>query len=125
MCIRDRSKEYLDKDRIENIIKRYSDHISIPIYVSDGSEKKDEKIDSVNSASAIWTRPKNKITEEQYKEFYNHAGQMFDDPWMTSHYKASLIMRCHPWIIEHLSCVIIELFILFLSNFIFRSRPNS
>ena len=82
------SKEYLDKDRIENIIKRYSDHISIPIYVSDGSEKKDEKIDSVNSASAIWTRPKNKITEEQYREFYNHAGQMFDDPWMTSHYKA-------------------------------------
>ena len=82
------SKEYLDKDRIENIIKRYSDHISIPIYVSDGSEKRDEKIDSVNSASAIWTRPKNKITEEQYKEFYNHAGQMFDDPWMTSHYKA-------------------------------------
>ncbi len=82
------SKEYLDKDRIENIIKRYSDHISIPIYVSDGFEKKDEKIDSVNSASAIWTRPKNKITEEQYKEFYNHAGQMFDDPWMTSHYKA-------------------------------------
>ena len=82
------SKEYLDKDRIENIIKRYSDHISIPIYVSDGSEKKDEKIDSVNSASAIWTRPKNKITEEQYKEFYNHAGQMFDEPWMTSHYKA-------------------------------------
>ena len=82
------SKEYLDKDRIENIIKRYSDHISIPIYVSNGSEKKDEKIDSVNSASAIWTRPKNKITEEQYKEFYNHAGQMFDDPWMTSHYKA-------------------------------------
>ncbi len=82
------SKEYLDKDRIENIIKRYSDHISIPIYVCDGSEKKDEKIESVNSASAIWTRPKNKITEEQYKEFYNHAGQMFDDPWMTSHYKA-------------------------------------
>ena len=82
------SKEYLDKDRIENIIKRYSDHISIPIYVIDGSEKKDEKIDSVNSASAIWTRPKNKITQEQYKEFYNHAGQMFDDPWMTSHYKA-------------------------------------
>ncbi len=82
------SKDYLDKDKIENIIKRYSDHISIPIYVSDGSEKKDEKIDSVNSASAIWTRPKNKITQEQYKEFYNHAGQMFDDPWMTSHYKA-------------------------------------
>ncbi len=88
LTLKKESKEYLDKDRIENIIKRYSDHISIPIYVSDGSEKKDEKVDSANSASAIWTRPKNKITEEQYKEFYNHAGQMFDDPWMTSHYKA-------------------------------------
>ncbi len=82
------SKEYLDKDRIQNIIRRYSDHISIPIYISDGSEKKDESLEPVNSASAIWTRPKNKISAEQYKEFYNHTGQMFDDPWMTSHYKA-------------------------------------
>ena len=82
------SKEYLDKDRIQNIIRRYSDHISIPIYISDGTEKKDEALESVNSASAIWTRPKNKISAEQYKEFYNHSGQMFDDPWMTSHYKA-------------------------------------
>ena len=82
------SKEYLDKDRIQNIIRRYSDHISIPIYISDGTEKEDETLESVNSASAIWTRPKNKISAEQYKEFYNHAGQMFDDPWMISHYKA-------------------------------------
>ena len=82
------AKEYLEKSRIENIIRKYSDHISIPIFITDGSEKKDEKPESVNSASAIWTRPKNKITEEQYKEFYNHVGQMFDDPWMTSHYKA-------------------------------------
>ena len=82
------SKEYLDKDRIQNIIRRYSDHISIPIYISDGTEKEDETLESVNSASAIWTRPKNKISAEQYKEFYNHTGQMFDDPWMTSHYKA-------------------------------------
>ena len=82
------NKEFLDKMKIEGIIRRYSDHISIPIFVRDGLEKKDEKIESVNSASAIWTRPKNKITKEQYKEFYNHSGQMFDDPWMISHYKA-------------------------------------
>ena len=82
------NKEYLDKMRVEQIIKKYSDHISIPIYVIDGSEKKDEKNEAVNSASAIWTRPKNKITKDQYKEFYNHVGQMFDDPWLTSHYKA-------------------------------------
>jgi len=82
------NKEYLDKMRVEQIIKKYSDHISIPIYVIDGSEKKDEKNEAINSASALWTRPKNKITKEQYKEFYNHVGQMFDDPWLTSHYKA-------------------------------------
>ena len=82
------NKEYLDKVRIEQIIRKYSDHISIPIYVVDGSEKKDEKNEAINSASAIWTRQKNKITKEQYKEFYNHVGQMFDEPWMTSHYKA-------------------------------------
>ena len=82
------SKDYLDKIKIEDIIRRYSDHISIPIFVTDGSEKKDDTLEPVNSASAIWTRDKNKITKEQYKEFYNHVGQMFDDPWMISHYKA-------------------------------------
>ena len=82
------NKEYLDKIRIEQIVRKYSDHISIPIYVIDGSEKKDEKNEAINSASAIWTRQKSKITKEQYKEFYNHVGQMFDEPWMTSHYKA-------------------------------------
>ena len=82
------SKDYLDKIKVEDIIRRYSDHISIPIFVTDESEKKDDTPEPVNSASAIWTRPKNKITKEQYKEFYNHVGQMFDDPWMVSHYKA-------------------------------------
>ena len=82
------SKDYLDKIKIEDIIRRYSDHISIPIFVTDGSEKKNDTLEPVNSASAIWTRPKNKITKEQYKEFYNHVGQMYDNPWMISHYKA-------------------------------------
>ena len=82
------SKDYLDKIKVQDIIRRYSDHISIPIFVTDGSEKKEDTPEPVNSASAIWTRPKNKITKEQYKEFYNHVGQMFDDPWMISHYKA-------------------------------------
>ena len=60
------SKDYLDKIKIEDIIRRYSDHISIPIFVTDGSEKNDEISKQVNSASAIWTRPKNKIHQVQY-----------------------------------------------------------
>ena len=82
------NKEYLEKIRIEEIIRKYSDHISIPIFVKDLKDKTEDKPEAINSALALWTRSKNKITKEQYKEFYNHVGQMFDDPWLTSHYKA-------------------------------------
>ena len=88
LSITKEGKEYLEKTRIEEIIRKYSDHISIPIFVRDTKDKEDEKPEAINSALALWTRPKNKIAKEQYKEFYNHVGQMFDDPWLTSHYKA-------------------------------------
>ena len=88
LSITKEGKEYLEKIRIEEIIRKYSDHISIPIFVRDIKDKEDKKPEAINSALALWTRPKNKITKEQYKEFYNHVGQMFDDPWLTSHYKA-------------------------------------
>ena len=88
LTITKENKEFLDKIRIEEIIRKYSDHISIPIFVQNSGDKEEEKPEAINSALALWTRPKNKITKDQYKEFYNHVGQMFDDPWMTSHYKA-------------------------------------
>ena len=88
LSITKEGKEYLEKTRIEEIIRKYSDHISIPIFVRDTKDKEDEKPEAINSALALWTRPKNKITKDQYKEFYNHVVQMFDDPWLTSHYKA-------------------------------------
>ena len=88
LTITKENKEFLDKIRIEETIRKYSDHISIPIFVQNSGDKEEEKPEAINSALALWTRPKNKITKDQYKEFYNHVGQMFDDPWMTSHYKA-------------------------------------
>ena len=88
LSITKENKEFLEKTRIEEIIRKYSDHISIPIFVNDTKDKVEEKPVAINSALALWTRPKNKISKEQYKEFYNHVGQMYDEPWMTSHYKA-------------------------------------
>ena len=88
LSITKENKEFLEKIRIEEIIRKYSDHISIPIFVNDSKDKVEEKPVAINSALALWTRPKNKISKEQYKEFYNHVGQMYDEPWMTSHYKA-------------------------------------
>ena len=71
--------DYLLDDKIKQIILSYSDHIEIPIYLEskvepqkEGEEDKPEE--PINAASALWTRPKNEITEEQYKEFYHHIG---------------------------------------------------
>ncbi len=75
--------EYLDESRLRHIIKTYSDHIAIPIYLTSGDEES-----QLNSGSALWTRPRTEITDEQYKEFYHHVGHTFDDPWLTIHTKA-------------------------------------
>jgi len=74
--------EFLDPQRIRHIVRTYSDHIGIPIALKDG--KKEE---TLNTASALWTRDKKDITEAQYKEFYHHVAHGFDDPWMTIHNK--------------------------------------
>ncbi|MCH2037555.1 MAG: molecular chaperone HtpG [Rickettsiales bacterium] len=76
--------EYLDKHRLEHIIGTYSDHIPIPIILEDeaGGESA-----TVNKASALWTKSKNEITEEQYKEFYHHVAHAADDPMLTLHNK--------------------------------------
>ena len=63
LSITKEGKEYLEKIRIEEIIRKYSDHISIPIFVRDIKDKEDEKPEAINSALALWTRPKNKITK--------------------------------------------------------------
>ena len=78
------SKEYLEEARIRNIIKTYSDHVSLPINF-EKVEKNKTDIEQLNSGSAIWTRNKSDITDDQYKEFYHSVGHVFDDPWLTLH----------------------------------------
>lgn len=72
--------EFLEPQRIEHIIRTYSDHITIPVILLDDKEEK-----KLNQASALWTRPKTEISEDQYKEFYHHVSHHFDDPWLTLH----------------------------------------
>eukprot|EP00998_Keelungia_sp_KM082_P010631 NODE_682_length_1713_cov_1.414880_g672_i0.p1 GENE.NODE_682_length_1713_cov_1.414880_g672_i0~~NODE_682_length_1713_cov_1.414880_g672_i0.p1 ORF type:complete len:461 (-),score=101.05 NODE_682_length_1713_cov_1.414880_g672_i0:157-1539(-) len=76
-------KEFTEEYRLRHIVKTYSDHIGIPVVLmkADGDE-------TLNEASALWTRPKSEVTEEQYKEFYKHNSHAFDDPWKTIHYQA-------------------------------------
>lgn len=82
--LKDGADDYLDSFRIRHIVQTYSDHISFPIYLLD----EDKNRDQVNTGSALWMRPKNNITPEQYKEFYHHVSHLPDEPWMTLHNKA-------------------------------------
>jgi molecular chaperone HtpG len=88
--LREGEDEFLEPNRLRSIIKTYSDHIAIPVALveepAEGEEAKEPE--TVNAASALWTRPKSEITEEQYKEFYHHVGHGFDDPWHTIHWRA-------------------------------------
>ena len=87
MTLNDDSKEYASRWKIEELIKKYSDHIAFPIYLhyekneydDKGNVKSTEqKVDQVNSASALWKRPKSELKTEDYNEFYktiSHDGQ--------------------------------------------------
>lgn len=79
------AKEFLDAARLRQIIKTYADHIALPVVLK--AEKEGDEDETLNSASALWTRPKSEITSEQYTEFYHHVGQAFDSPWLTLHSK--------------------------------------
>ncbi|WP_193366931.1 molecular chaperone HtpG [Pelagibius marinus] len=89
--LREAEVEYLDPSRIRQIVATYSDHIAVPVVLE--SKKEDEPDETLNAASALWTRPKNEITEEQYKEFYHHVGHTFDEPWLRLHFKAEGVME--------------------------------
>ncbi|KJW07060.1 molecular chaperone HtpG [Orientia tsutsugamushi] len=80
---------YLDHFQIKDIIKTYSDHISVPIYYVgvDGKEQQ------VNSSSALWTRAKSDITDEQYEEFYRNIAYAIDKPWITIHNKSEGVIE--------------------------------
>ncbi|MDR3289962.1 MAG: molecular chaperone HtpG [Rickettsiales bacterium] len=81
--------EFLDKIYLGNIIKLYSDHISVPVELKmDTGEYK-----TMNSASALWTRNKADITLEQYQEFYTHTSHLPGEPYLTLHNKAEGVIE--------------------------------
>jgi len=87
--LRKDEEEFLDGWRLRNVIKKYSDHISLPIEMrklDDKGELSDE-FETVNKASALWARPKSEIKDEEYKEFYKHVAHDFDEPlsWLHNH----------------------------------------
>ena len=89
MHLRDDEAEFLEDFRLRNIIHKYSDHISLPIMMKKSDDKGEltNELESVNKASALWTRSKSEISDDEYKEFYKHVGHDFDDPMTWMHNK--------------------------------------
>jgi len=86
----DTDKDYLSAWTLRSIIKQYSDFVSYPIILKDKEkeEKENDKEEPVNSMKALWTRPENEVSDEEYKEFYHHITHDWEDPMERISYKA-------------------------------------
>ena len=90
--LREGEDELLSTYRLKSIIQKYSDHVALPILMKkeEWDQEKGEMVEkdedeTVNQASALWTRPKNDITDEQYKQFYQHLSHDHQDPLTWTH----------------------------------------
>ena len=90
--LREDEKEFLNEWRLRDVIGKYSDHIGLPVemftkeYDDEGKET-GEKWEKINKSEALWTRSKNDISDEEYKEFYKHLSHDFADPLLWAHNK--------------------------------------
>lgn len=86
-------EEFADGWRLRNIIKKYSDHIALPIELpkeqaaAEGEETPALEWETVNRASALWTRPRTEVKDEEYQEFYKHIAHDYENPLAWSHNK--------------------------------------
>jgi molecular chaperone HtpG len=81
--IKSDASEYLEPVRLETVIRKWADHITLPITVAH-----DGKDQPANEGTALWRKAKSDTSEQSYKEFYRHLGHFFDDPWATLHWRA-------------------------------------
>jgi molecular chaperone HtpG len=81
--IKSDAAEYLEPIRLETVIRKWADHITLPITVAH-----DGKDQPANEGTALWRKSRSETTEQSYKEFYRHLGHFFDEPWATLHWRA-------------------------------------
>lgn len=94
LYMNEEGERFLNSWTLRDVLRRYSDHISIPIqmekeeYDSEkGESKKTAEWETVNQANALWTRPKSEITDEQYKAFYSHLSHDYSEPLAWAHHR--------------------------------------
>jgi molecular chaperone HtpG len=77
------AEDFLEPMRIEHVIRKWADHITLPIEL-----EKDGKFAPITEGAALWRKSKSDISKQDYAEFYRHLGHMFDEPWATIHWRA-------------------------------------
>ena len=94
LTLKEDAKEFGETYRIRHLVTKYSDHVSIPVYLKNEIEKDEDddsevkpEWDQVNQATALWTRARTDITDDEYNEFYKHVAHDFEDPMTWSHHK--------------------------------------
>lgn len=89
--LKEDATEFADHWRLRSIIKKYSDHIAIPVVmqkqvaVGENEEKKEPEDEVINTATALWTRSRSDVTDDEYKEFYKHVSHDYEEPLSWSH----------------------------------------
>ncbi|MDE0193635.1 MAG: molecular chaperone HtpG [Gammaproteobacteria bacterium] len=89
LTLKDDAKEFAEGFRLRSVLRKYSDHVGVPVMMAkeDGDDDKEGELETVNSAKALWSRPRNDVSEDEYKEFYKHVSHDFEDPVVWSHNK--------------------------------------
>ncbi|MFO7746770.1 MAG: molecular chaperone HtpG [Orrella sp.] len=96
--LKDDAKEFADDYRLQGLVRKYSDHIEVPVRMPKTDTAKDDEgneiegsevttWETVNEATALWVRPKGEISDEEYQAFYKHVAHDFSDPLTWSHNK--------------------------------------
>ncbi len=80
--------EYLEPARIETVVRKWADHITLPITIA-----RDGKDEAANEGTALWRKAKSEVSEEDYEGFYRHLGNFFGKPWATLHWRAEGAME--------------------------------
>lgn len=90
--LNDEGTEFLNVWKLREVLRRYSDHISLPVQMQKedydpetGESTKQEEWETINQANALWSRPKSEVTDEQYQEFYKHISHDFEDALAWTH----------------------------------------
>ena len=86
--LKDDAKKYLESQEIRRVVSTYSDHILFPIELVEAQAEGEPKAEQINSASALWQKPKSKLKAEDYTQAYQTIAHAFDEPALTVHYRA-------------------------------------